>query len=146
MEFYPNDPVIVLGEHGGDRTGVVEDYDDGGEVYAVRMDEDPELVIGVSESRLVLREDTETGTDPLTFGMSSQGLADHVDEFVGRATDRVLGDGKSQYSFGTHQKFEVMEFDDLLVALQEELEDSAVYASMLDIRIQRIREALKGLV
>lgn len=76
--------------------------------------------------------------------MSSVELADYVERFIGDCTGRVLGVGEEQYSEDTHQKFETVEFDKLLEMLQEEIQDAAVYAAMLDIRIRRIRETLKG--
>lgn len=77
------------------------------------------------------------------FGMSSEELAQYCADYIVACVARVKGVGNDQYSEGGHQKFEVMELDDLIEYLREELMDVSNYAAMLDIRMRRIQEALQ---
>jgi hypothetical protein len=74
--------------------------------------------------------------------MRSIDLAHEVDLTVQRCKARVLGVGDSQYSQGDTQKFETMEFSELIDWTLEELDDVVVYAVMLGIQVRRLRETL----
>jgi len=74
--------------------------------------------------------------------MKSEDLAFEVESFIYETKDRVLGIGDEQYSRGDDQKFEVMAFDDLFEYLEEEIRDVAAYATMLHIRIERMKKAI----
>jgi hypothetical protein len=78
------------------------------------------------------------------FGMSSEDLADFVQEFIKDCTSRIKGAGNDQYSFEGYQKFEVMDLDDLFEYIEEEFRDIPNYLAMLYLRIRRVREALKA--
>lgn len=75
-------------------------------------------------------------------GMTSAQLAAYVDRFTRAACARVLGVGHEQYDQGDGQRFESMPLDELLAWTLEELQDVAVYAAMLGVRVQRLRELL----
>lgn len=74
--------------------------------------------------------------------MTSEELADEVENLITKTRARVLGVGKDQYEQpdGT-QTFEGMSPDTLVEWLEEEIEDSVVYLTMLKIRIRRMRAA-----
>ena len=76
--------------------------------------------------------------------MTSEQLAAHVRAFIENAKNRVRGVGDQQYSSGDMQRFEVMPLAELLDWADEELQDVAVYAAMLSIRLERIRTAVLG--
>ena len=75
-------------------------------------------------------------------GMTSAQLADYVAQFTDAACGRVLGVGHQQYDQGDGQRFESMPLDELLAWTLEELQDVAVYAAMLAVRVQWLREQL----
>lgn len=77
-------------------------------------------------------------------GITSGQLAVGVREFVGNAVNRVLTVGREQYDEGDGQKFERMPLPQLCDWANEELEDIAVYAAMMAIRIQRIKAQFNG--
>jgi hypothetical protein len=54
-----------------------------------------------------------------------------------------MGVGADQYSEGDRQRFETMPLGDLIQYAREEAQDLAVYATMLDIRLQRLASALR---
>lgn len=75
------------------------------------------------------------------YGMTSAQLAEYTAEFITAATSRVIGVGDAQYSQGSSQKFEDMPLPELFDWMDEELQDVAVYAAMLSIRLRRLRDA-----
>lgn len=77
-------------------------------------------------------------------GITSGQLAVGVGEFINDAQMRVLGVGREQYDEGDGQKFERMPLPQLCDWALEELQDVAVYAAMLAIRIQRIKDQFSG--
>lgn len=140
-KFAVNDRVrIIMGIYTG-LEGVVDRYLN--HTYYVRPDVNPRMFLSATEDFLELVKPTPR-VDPLKQGMSSEDLANYVDQFIREAQARVRGVGDEQYSQGTHQKFEAMHPDELFEWAQEEVQDIAVYAAMLDIRLRRIREALKS--
>ncbi|GAA3136893.1 hypothetical protein GCM10010466_29640 [Planomonospora alba] len=76
--------------------------------------------------------------------MTSNELAAAVEEAIRAAKGRVLGPGRDQYETedGT-QGFESMTLAELLDWASEEAEDLIVYGVMLQIRIKRVKRALK---
>lgn len=73
-------------------------------------------------------------------GMTSLALAQYVEEFIHGATERVCGVGHDQYDQGADgQRFEHMNLLELMDWADEELQDVAVYAAMLSIRVRRMR-------
>lgn len=128
---------ITAGDASGNH-GTVEFYDELFGLYVVRVDGRDGHRFGCQPDELV------PGGSAPEFGMTSQQLADYVAEFIGRATARVTGVGDQQYSRDGFQKFEAIPLEELLLMLQEELQDAAVYAAMLDIRVQRYRDAMRG--
>jgi hypothetical protein len=74
--------------------------------------------------------------------MTPAQLAEYVTEFIGECQARVMGVGAEQYSNGDQQKFETMPLGDLIQYAREEAQDLAVYAAMVDIRLQRLEAAL----
>jgi len=142
-------PVVITGGSLIGEKGVIEAYEPLMDVFLVHLASDVHMYTfqGMFE---VLDEDEEeiTGDMPEVprQGMTSQQLADYVSDFIIHCTTRVNGVGEEQYSEGTHQKFEAMAIDDLFEWAEEEVQDIAVYAAMLHIRLRRAREAFKGLV
>lgn len=80
------------------------------------------------------------------YGMTSAQLAEYTAEFITAATSRVIGVGDQQYSQGSSQKFEDMPLPELFDWMDEELQDVAVYAAMLSIRLRRVRDAVEHTV
>lgn len=76
--------------------------------------------------------------------MKSQDLAEHVQIIADAAKNRILGVGNEQYSFGEEQRFEGLPLTTLFDWMQEELQDVVSYATMLSIRIERVRKALRS--
>lgn len=76
--------------------------------------------------------------------MTSEQLAAAVEQAIRRTKGRVLGAGREQYENpdGT-QGFESMSLRELLDWASEEVEDLVVYGVMLQIRIARVKRALK---
>lgn len=139
-EFGEGDRVrITKGAYAG-LDSTVRSFLDG--LYYVVPDVNPKVVIYVTADYLALIE-SGNQVDPLKIGMTSDDLAEYVDQFIREAQARVRGVGDEQYSEGTHQKFEAMSLDELLAWAQEEVQDVAVYSAMLDIRLRRIRAVLK---
>lgn len=121
--------------------GTIEFVYPGNAGYLIHTDDNQHLA--ALRSMIDRVAPAEPVVDPLKQGMTSEDLAVYVDAFIREAQARVRGVGDQQYSEGTHQKFEAMHPDELFAWAQEEMQDIAVYAAMLDIRIRRIREALK---
>lgn len=74
--------------------------------------------------------------------MTSEELADQVEEFIVHAITRVKGTGDDQYSKGDTQNFEGLEVDELFKWAEEELADIVNYSVMLAIRLRRIQADL----
>jgi hypothetical protein len=77
--------------------------------------------------------------------MTPAELATNVRVFINLCTARVGPDsiGAKQYHVdGQPQKFETMPLDDLFEYIEEEIRDLANYATMLHIRIDRLRTEL----
>ncbi|MGV9815785.1 hypothetical protein ACWDTQ_28235 [Streptomyces cellulosae] len=75
--------------------------------------------------------------------MSPEELAEGVSHFIRACRARVLGVGADQYDEGDGQKFEKMPLPELITYAREEAQDLAVYAAMIDIRLQRLEAALQ---
>lgn len=74
-----------------------------------------------------------------------QFLADGFMEYAAETHDRVTGIGQMQYQLEENlQKFETLTFDELFHYAEEELQDLAVYSTMLHIRLRRLRNLLTG--
>lgn len=78
------------------------------------------------------------------FGMTPDALAGYVQDFITAAKARVTGVGAEQYAGADSQKFERLSLSELFTMAREEAQDLAVYAAMIDIRLQRIEEALNS--
>jgi hypothetical protein len=65
-------------------------------------------------------------------------LADRVTLFIEECRSRVLGVGAEQYAEEDGQKFEKMPLPELITYAREEAQDLAVYAAMIDVRLQRL--------
>jgi hypothetical protein len=76
--------------------------------------------------------------------VTSEELAEKVTEFIDECRFRILGIGAEQYDEGDGQKFEKMPFPDLIQYAREEAQDLAVYAAMIDIRLQRLETLFKN--
>ncbi|GAA0955521.1 hypothetical protein [Nonomuraea longicatena] len=75
--------------------------------------------------------------------MTSEQLAEAVEETVRAAKARVTGVGKDQYDQGDTQQFETMTTRELLQWAHEEALDLVVYGVMTAIRIKRVERQLK---
>lgn len=75
--------------------------------------------------------------------MTSEELADEVSDFIRACRGRVLGVGAEQYDEGDSQTFERMPLAGLIQYAREEVQDLAVYAVMVDIRLKRLEAALE---
>ena len=69
-------------------------------------------------------------------GLTTDELAAGVEAFIAAAVSRVKGVGDEQYATSEGQKFESMSISELCDWTLEELEDVAVYAAMLAIRVR----------
>jgi hypothetical protein len=74
--------------------------------------------------------------------MTSEELADKVEQFIVHAVTRVKGTGDKQYSDGDTQQFENKELDQIFTDAEEELIDIVNYCVMLDIRLRRLHEKI----
>jgi len=155
-DFEKDDEVKVTAGIFAEQTAVVVGYDTNHDLYFVRIGEHdvPGAIQAVFPSMIEPldededdedEEDDEEGyplPDTPIHGMTSEQLADCVSDFIVACTTRVKGVGDEQYSEGTHQKFEAMSIDELVEWAEEEVQDLAVYAAMLHIRLRRVRQAL----
>jgi hypothetical protein len=154
-DYSKGDTVLITAGLYADALGEVVGYDGNHDLYFVRVD-DVGTIQALFPSMLddLDDEDDEDGDeedqeegypmpDTPIHGMTSEQLADYVSDFIVACTTRVKGVGDEQYSEGTHQKFEAMAIDELLEWAEEEVQDLAVYAAMLHIRLRRVRQALK---
>lgn len=75
--------------------------------------------------------------------MTPEELALEVEAFIEECRERVEGVGARQYyKPGEPQKFETMILDELFEYAEEELRDCVVYATMLRIRLRRLRDKM----
>lgn len=72
--------------------------------------------------------------------LNSEDLAFEVEDFIAKVSERITGTGNDQYSTGENQQFEAMPLDSLIEYMEEELRDVAAYATMLHIRMQRVKK------
>jgi hypothetical protein len=80
------------------------------------------------------------GTAPASpdYGMSTPQLAEYVREFAEYCAGRIETSGRDNYDLEDHQAFEDMTVHELVVGLQEELADAAVYAAMVSLLVGRL--------
>jgi len=74
--------------------------------------------------------------------VTSEELAEAVEDAIRRTRSRVLGVGLEQYDEGDTQHFERMDLAELLEWALEEVDDLVVYAVMLGIRLRRLQGGL----
>ena len=72
------------------------------------------------------------------FGITSNELGNYVRRFAEYSASRVEAEGLKEYDRGTHQAFEDMSLQQLVVGTQEELADTANYLAMISLLIGRI--------
>jgi len=70
--------------------------------------------------------------------MESEQLAAEVIHIVSHCSERILGIGHEQYSFGDVQSFEQYTPEEMERAILEEIEDTINHLVMLHIRVRRI--------
>ena len=77
--------------------------------------------------------------------MTSEELAETLQKFVESCVGRILGVGRQQYGQdpAKPQKFETMDLNELFEYAHEELQDTVVYAVMLDIRLHRLQKIIE---
>lgn len=146
-EQFPRGTRVVInkGEYAG-IPGTIEGYNSEHNAYLLTTDEgswlwaDPS-VLEVSSYQGERLEDVPTVYPQ--YGMTSPQLAAFVSDFIGRCSERVLGVGHEQYAEEESQRFEDLPLGELVEYLSEELQDIAVYAAMLDIRLHRWKQAMK---
>lgn len=126
---------MVSGHEVGD-VGLITHVYDGDDAYEVSSNDSTGYYVGY-ELEVIAPKVPD-------FGIPPAGLAAYVGEFIAAATARVNGPGAEQYFDGAAQKFERMTPLELVEWAREEAQDLAVYAAMLDIRLARVRNALKG--
>lgn len=68
------------------------------------------------------------------YGVSTAELASFVESFGDYARSRVTGVGYELYDMGGRRVFEDMTFDELVIALVEELADGQNYLAMLAVK------------
>jgi hypothetical protein len=71
--------------------------------------------------------------------VTSEELADEVQNTIERVRGRITGVGDEQYSIGGNQKFESMHILQLIDETLAELDDVVAYAVMVGIRFRRFR-------
>lgn len=76
--------------------------------------------------------------------MTSEELAEQVQDAIIRCKGRVMGVGNDQYSQGDQQKFETLTPNELLEWALEESDDLIVYGVMVGIRIKQILASVDG--
>lgn len=74
--------------------------------------------------------------------MTSDQLAEYVEQFIGACKQRVLGTGREQYETDGRQDFEDMSPVRLIREAREEAQDGAVYMAMLDIKLAELEARL----
>jgi hypothetical protein len=78
--------------------------------------------------------------------VTSDELSHEVADFIGGACARVLGPGQAQYEKDGSQKFEELTLEELVDWAVEELQDVAVYSTMLAIRIKEVQRLVENRV
>lgn len=78
--------------------------------------------------------------------MTSEELADAVQDAIDSCRGRILGVGREQYEADNVQRFEVMELNHLAKELIEELDDSIVYVVMMRMRLQNLMKGVEAIV
>jgi CHAT domain-containing protein len=74
--------------------------------------------------------------------VTSQELADFIEQTIRDARSRIEGIGDEQYSFGSEQKFERLPLSTLVSEADSELLDLISYCAMLRIRLKRLEQTL----
>lgn len=74
--------------------------------------------------------------------MTSEELANAVQDQILSIRSRILGTGADQYSNGDVQKIELKSDKQLMLEAIEELDDLVVYASVLRLRFKCLADAL----
>lgn len=69
--------------------------------------------------------------------MTSEQLADQVEEMVNSLRTRIVGTGKDQYDMGDVQKIELKNNEQILKETVEELDDAIVYLAHLRARLNK---------
>jgi hypothetical protein len=129
--------------------GRVSGYDPLFEMYMVTLPDLAHAVLSFDEEELeALGENKNDRNEPEMadvpdFGMSSEALAQYTSEFVNRCVTRILTVGHDQYDQGGHQRFEAHSIADVCQMALEEIEDLAVYAAMLHIKLRRTLAAVE---
>ncbi|MFC0547073.1 hypothetical protein [Kutzneria chonburiensis] len=132
--------------------GRITGYDEFFELYLVRVPELAETVVGLDETEIEALADNDNSAAPANepdmppappFGMSSEDLAQYTADFINRCMTRVTTVGREQYDLGGHQQFEVKSIADVCRMALEEVEDFAVYAAMVHIRVRRTLAAVE---
>ncbi|WP_367137975.1 hypothetical protein [Saccharothrix sp. HUAS TT1] len=158
MSLVQGAPVLITGGNGtgrvglvrGDSLGLLEVTADG--IYYLKHRDELEPLVTISQAaeffEIEERQEEEEESPPpiaskiLSFGMSSEQLAEFVEGYIVECVGRIRGVGNAQYSQETHQKFEGMSIEELIGYLQEELMDISNYCAMLHIITERVRQAL----
>ena len=70
--------------------------------------------------------------------MTSEQLADQVEEIIRSVRARIVGTGKEQYDLGDTQKIELKDEVQILRETLEELDDAIVYLSHLRARVAQL--------
>lgn len=79
----------------------------------------------------------------MAVGVTSDELARRVEKTIRACRERVTGVGREQYEQADgSQRFELMTPLEVVRWAREEAQDLNVYATMLDVRLQQIEEAL----
>ncbi len=129
--------------------GRVSSYDPMFEMYMVTLPDLANAVLSFDEQELeALGENKNDPNEPESaavpdFGMSSEELAKYTSDFVNRCMNRILTVGHDQYDQGGHQRFEIHSIADVCQMALEEIEDLAVYAAMLHIKLRRTLAAVE---
>jgi hypothetical protein len=77
--------------------------------------------------------------------LTSEELAERVENAIRSCSKRILGPGREQYEVNDLQRFETMDLDDLIREWLEELDDYIVYGIMTRARLERLLEKINGL-
>ena len=76
--------------------------------------------------------------------MTSDELADHIEDTIRGCRGQALGPGHRQYGQGDTQQFESMDPVDILQMVREEVWDLINYAIMTDVQLQKLQGALRA--
>lgn len=78
------------------------------------------------------------------FGLSADELAEYVATFVGGAMSRAI-ETADDTEEEEYQNFEAVELEEVLQMTLTEISDLVVSIAMIDLRIRRLMQGLKGL-